>query len=145
MAEITDYGVVKYVPPSRIIIDFIPHCGQRYPTAGDWKIDEDGNWQFYVSLLPRFEHQFLVALHEMVEMMLCMRFGVKQKSVDDFDMKWEPHDGITEPGEDSRAPYYHHHQFASGVERLMAHALQINWGRYDQAVDALGETHATVD
>jgi hypothetical protein len=37
---------------------------------------------------------------------------------------------VSEPGDDPRAPYYREHQFASGMERLMAAELGIDWQQY---------------
>jgi len=37
---------------------------------------------------------------------------------------------LGEPGDDPRAPYYREHQFASGMERLMAAELGVDWQQY---------------
>ncbi len=129
-----------------IRIETIPNEKQRYKTIGDW---------FYVDLAyrnngeepqqrtvirvsdldePKFE--FLVALHELVEMFLCHERGVTEKQVDDFDIYWK---GDGDPGNDPAAPYWKEHQFASVIERMMAHELGVDWQQYEKRLDEVDE------
>jgi hypothetical protein len=112
-----------------IHIEFIPNAEQRYETWGDWFYDEKGDLVIKVSNdipeLPTQEHQFLVALHELIEVKLCEKRGITQKMVDDFDMgevaASVPED--EEPGDHPEAPYRKEHRFAMMIEHLMAHEL----------------------
>lgn len=114
-----------------ISIKFIPLSEQRYETWGDWYFEENGDLTIKVSNdepdLPTEDHQFLVALHELVEVYLCKKRGITQKMVDDFDMGEValslPDDA--EPGDHPDAPYRKEHRVAMIIEHLMAHELGI--------------------
>lgn len=112
-----------------IRIDFIPSAQQRYATWGDWYYDEDGTLVIKVSNdveeLPTPQHQFLIALHELVEVKLCEVRGITQKMVDEFDMSDEvvalcEQNEELEPGDLPDAPYRKEHRFAMLLEHLMA-------------------------
>jgi len=97
----------------------------RYETAGDWRWENDVLVIDVVhDNMPSEDHQFLIALHELVEAFLCLKRGISQAQVDQFDMNWE---GGTEeePGDDPRAPYGKEHRFAMLIEHLIAHELGI--------------------
>jgi hypothetical protein len=134
-------------------IEVISQTKQRYCTAGDWWLDEDGNLQIRVSRTrPHFEA--LVAHHELTEAMLCIFAGITTKQVDDFDIQYEcarssiEEDdveptradcgcvvlGWTEPGDDIHAPYYKQHQIATGFERTMAAEMGVSWHDYEAEV-----------
>ena len=121
-----------------IRINFIPHNQQRYETVGDWFYDAEGTGDLIINVSNdvnfvgvRFDtedRQNLIALHELVEALLCRRRGITQKQVDEFDMKvWPVVDEICreedEPGDDPLAPYHKEHRFAMIIEHLMAHEL----------------------
>jgi hypothetical protein len=131
-----------------ITIEVIPHSEQRYNTVGDWQFtrDAEGNatsLSIRVSDISDGRYHALIAVHELVEALLCHNHGITEADVDKFDMNWEP-DRISweddrrysEPGEDWRAPYYPEHQTASAVERILASALRgVNWEAYCLQVD----------
>ena len=119
---------------SRIIIDFIPHANQRYPTAGDWYF-EGSILHIRVSRTANERHQQLVSIHEISEALACNVDGVTQKSVDDYDTG--PGKALDEPGNDPRAPYHAQHMLATAVERIMASALGVDWKEYEAEVGAL--------
>jgi hypothetical protein len=121
----------------RIVIETIPHETQRYPTVGDWWTDENGTWQIRVSEMHQWIPEFLVGLHELVEMALCKQAGVEEAAVTAFDTGWEPFGNIVEPGDDATAPYHLEHQHACGIERMVAAQLGISWPWYEAAIDAL--------
>lgn len=110
-----------------IKIEFIPNAEQRYSTFGDWFYDNKGDLVIKVSNdipeLPTVDHQFLVALHELIEVKLCEKRGITQKQVDDFDMSAEALACEDEPGDLPDAPYRKEHRFAMLIEHLMAHEL----------------------
>lgn len=101
-----------------------PHKDQRYDTVGDWYFDEDGDLIIKVSNdlegLGNEYEQLLVALHELVEVLLCRKRGISQKVVDDFDFAFK---GEGEPGDEVEAPYRKEHRFAMLIEHLLAHEL----------------------
>lgn len=75
-----------------IRIKTIPHNKQRYATCGDWYYEGEGadkSLEIRVSQLPDSRYEFLVALHELVEVKLCEWSGVSQQAVDAFDMEYE--------------------------------------------------------
>jgi hypothetical protein len=118
----------------KIIIESIPHLQQRYNTVGDWWFDPDGTLQIRVSEAADERHAFLVAFHELVEVTLCKERGITQAQVDMFDMAFKDEG---EPGDDKLAPYYREHQFAMGMERLMAAEMGVDWVHYEAGLDAL--------
>jgi antirestriction protein len=122
-----------------IVIETIDHSKQRYPTVGDWQIDKAGNLHITISKMSDQRYEFLVAAHEMIEAYLAIRAGVSPTAVDKFDEAYEakrkPGDD-SEPGDDPRAPYYRQHQVETGIERLLAVELGVNWGDYDREVSS---------
>jgi hypothetical protein len=135
----------------KITIEVIPHLDQRYNTVGDWQFERDSEGtatalNVRVSDLDNQEYFILIGLHEAIEALLCEMKGVKEKEVDDFDLTWTPKQvhwnsdrETSEPGEDYQAPYYEQHQIASGIERLLAARMWVNWARYETIVDTLCE------
>lgn len=117
-----------------IKITTVPHAQQRYDTVGDWILHEDGTIEIRVSDVGNWSMEACVALHELVECLLCLNRGIETETVDSFDMGWKPHDGIDEPGDDPNAPYYEEHQIATAVERLMAAELEVAWVEYEHTL-----------
>ena len=107
----------------------------------------------FVSKMSDPRYEALVGLHELVEVLVCMEDGVTQKQVDEFDTRFEkdreeriknaasPAEAaeitLEEPGDQPDAPYCDQHCFATGVERLMAAALGVNWAEYEQEIYSL--------
>ena len=119
------------------LLTTLPHHCQRYDTAGDWQFGTKQNLVVTVSTLGDADCEFLVGLHELVEAWLCKQRGISQAQVDAFDMGWQPHDGISEPGDDPAAPYCDAHQIASAVERIMQKSLGVKTADYAARLDAL--------
>jgi hypothetical protein len=121
-----------------IKIKTIPHSEQRYETVGDWWFDDAGDLQIRVSDLHNWKYEALVAFHELAEVLLCKDRGITTEMVDEFDKDYEarrkPGDD-SEPGDDPKAPYRREHCFATGVERLLAAALDVSWSEYADAVE----------
>lgn len=122
-------------PIESVLIEFIPHADQRYATCGDWLYD-GARLVLRISRTADPRHQQLVAVHEMVEALLCHRDGVTQAAVDAFDMG--PGAMLTDPGASPDAPYHAQHMVATAIERVMASALGVEWDAYEAALDALG-------
>lgn len=137
----------------KIIIETKQHELQRYDTVGDWFYDNDGALHIIVSNLSDERYIALIAIHELIEVLLCKHRHISQQSVDNFDMAFEKERqaaiqvGVSkeifadlvasEPGDDPSAPYHKEHCFATGIERLMASELDVKWKQYEKEVESL--------
>ena len=123
----------------KVTIEVIPNEQQRYPTVGDWQWDGD-DLTISVSQMGNWRYEMLVAVHELVECLLCRERGIRQEDVDEFDRRYESTRAkfnLNEPGDEPFAPYYHEHQFATCIERLLANELGLNWQIYEGVVNEL--------
>ena len=121
----------------KIIIETIPHDEQRYDTVGDYFIVPNGDIHVLVSGTLSWQYSALVALHELVELLLCKDKGITNEAIDEFDLNWKPHSRYTEPGNDPKAPYHIQHKFATRIEKLMAKALSVDWKLYNAFIDQM--------
>ena len=120
----------------RILIESIPHADQRYGTCGDWYpvgADSDA-LRINISHLNDHAMESLVAVHELVEALLCLKRGITAEQVDAFDLDFV---GPGEPGDDPAAPYHREHVFATQIEEMLAKELGVDWDAYGRAVDKL--------
>lgn len=126
-----------------IHIETIPHDQHRYPTCGDWWVDDQGNLQIRVSDMGNPDYEALVALHELIEVLLCKKRGITTAQVDEFDKQFEKdreagkHGEDDEPGDHPDAPYKKEHFFATNVEALMSAELGVDFKTYESAIHAL--------
>ena len=122
------------------MVETIPHEAQRYPTVGDWQW-KDGTLVIRVSELGDWRYNALVAVHELVEVLLCKHDGVTEESVDKFDIEYEKQrddkDVESEPGDDNNAPYRKQHCVATGIERILAAELGVAWNDYADKIESL--------
>lgn len=119
----------------KIHINTIPHSLQRYNTCGDWYTDKrTGKVDIFVSECGNWKYELLIAIHELVEAFLCLSDGVTEESVDKFDKQFV---GNYEPGDDVNSPYRKQHCLATGVERILAACLGVDWATYEQTLDNL--------
>lgn len=102
-----------------IRIEFVPPEKLRYDSLGDWFFKDD-ELIIQVASMGTEEEQFLVALHELVEVRLCMLRGITQEQVDEFDFAYK---GDEEPGDQADAPYRAEHRQAMIIEILMANFM----------------------
>lgn len=148
----------------RITIETIEHKKQRYPTVGDWYfVDENGNptegnfqsghMVIRVSDLGDWREELLVAVHELVEVAAAINRGVTVAQVDAFDKEFEAvREGkllqattepekelllIDEPGDDPGCPIKAEHSLATGIERILASVLGVNWKSYESKLEHL--------
>lgn len=124
-----------------IEIQVIPHNLQRYPTVGDWYLDQaSGKMLIKVSDMEDWRAESLVSIHELVEALLCRAAGVESHQVDAWDMAYEknrkPGDD-SEPGDHPDAPYHKQHFIATQVEKLVCAAMGLTWSEYEQMVKKL--------
>jgi hypothetical protein len=126
----------------KIIIDIVDHKEQRYETVGDWQLMPDGIL-ITVSKLGNIYKEVCIAIHELVEAVLCMHRGISQWDVDKFDKSFEEmrvkgslhYTG--EPGDAVDAPYKKEHFFATTLERLLVAELGIDWTEYERQINSL--------
>lgn len=131
----------------KIEIETIPHQAQRYPTPGDWfftnLVGEGEILHIRVSKLSDWRREVLMAVHELIETVLCKHRGITQEQVDKFDMDFEKRRaaGIleedAEPGDDPAAPYRKEHFFATNIEALLSAELGVDFSDYSREVQAL--------
>ena len=114
-------------------------CGVDAPSGGLFlpNQDDDVVIRINVSKMHNWRYEMLVAMHELVETLMCMHDGVMVEDVDAFDKKFEAareEDNTDEPGDDPAAPYVRQHCIATAIERLMCAQLGCAWNEYDDAV-----------
>lgn len=120
----------------------IPHRWQAYETVGNWAWTESGALVVFVSDMGNESYEILVSLHEQIEAWLCLKRGISQEAVDEFDKAYEANReswNLDEPGNSPEAPYHREHVFATLVEQLVAHELGVDWADYDNAVMGLSQ------
>jgi len=126
-----------------IEIKTIPDKQQRYNTVGDYQTTEAGTQLLSVSDMNNWKHEFLIAIHELIESALCKDKGITDEVIDAFDMNYEANrvqtDTTSEPGDSPDAPYHDAHVFATNLEKMMATELGVDWEEYSQACAELTE------
>jgi hypothetical protein len=121
-----------------VVAKSIPSQEHRYPTCGDYWMDENGIKQFRVSEMNNDDYHFLVFIHELIEEHLTSKRGIKEPDIKAFDEMFEKEreQGLwkedDEPGFDPRAPYKKEHFFAESIERIIASELGIDWVEYEK-------------
>lgn len=122
-------------------IQTIPHAGQRYDTCGDWRVLSEPSlgiekFRIDVSALGDWRYETLVAIHELVEAVLCHHRGISDEVVTAFDKAF---DGEGEPGDSPDAPYRKEHFLATIIELMMASELGVDWALYEAAIERLSK------
>jgi hypothetical protein len=117
--------------PQIIVIATVSHGQQRYPTLGDWYPGEDGALNIVISSLPG-PSALAVAIHELVEAVLCNWDSITAEEVDTFDMEHLAGGEIGEPGDHPEAPYREQHKVATRIERAVVEALGIPWREHER-------------
>ncbi len=116
----------------RVVIDFIPHNEQRYPTLGDWEKKEvDGQevMLIRISKLGVRESEIAIAVHELIEALLCDHDEITSKEVDDWDFAFVEGQRKgeigkdEEPGDHPKAPYHLQHVIAQRIENELVHSV----------------------
>jgi hypothetical protein len=129
-------GENKFGGGRRIIIQFIDHKDQRYPTVGDYyESGEIGTVHLMVSKMKDPRYELLVAIHELVEMTLCADAHVSIKEIDAFDMG--PGKDSDEPGLESKSPYRRQHLIATSIEMQLAAEMNVDWKKYEEYLASL--------
>lgn len=121
-------------------IRFIRHKDHRYETVGDYYFHGKDTIRINISRMSDWRYMFLVLIHELIELCLVMNDGISIEEIEAFDKAFEANrkpGNTDEPGDDPRAPYCQHHQFATRIEKSFAVALGVNWAKYDRTVCSL--------
>lgn len=100
----------------QITIKTIPHTQQRYDTTDDWQIENGGDITIFVSENENRNEVNKSIVHGLVECLLCIKHGISQDSVDEYDMNLPEDDN---PGENVDAPYHLEHIAANIAEQVM--------------------------
>jgi hypothetical protein len=79
------------------------------------------------------DHEFLIALHELVEAYLTKKAGIPEADITNFDINCPDCD----PGNHPEAPYHRQHLIATKIEKIMAEELNIDWNRYEEEIDTV--------
>jgi hypothetical protein len=125
-----------------IVIKTIPHKEQKYDTAGDYYW-QDNEIAVRISRMDNRNYEFAIALHELLEIHLCLRDRIPLEWSTNFDLVFEKeraegkHKDTNEPGDDPRCPYFKQHQMASRLEKYVIRILGEKWVDYDKATVAL--------
>jgi hypothetical protein len=118
----------------------IEHDKHRYPTVGDWWVDDKNVLQIRSSRLSDARYEQLIILHELIEALLCLQDGVDEEAVTQFDIEFEAKrlpGNVEEPGDCVLAPYYKQHQIAMQYEKQLAETLGVNWEAYEKEIESL--------
>jgi adenylosuccinate lyase len=113
----------------------IPHDAQRYNTVGDYYASGD-KIKLRISELGNEDYEFLVLLHELIEEYLCRKAGISDAQITQWDIEHSDH---PDPGSAEGCPYGSMHEFALEVEMLVAHKLEVDWGKYEQRLLEVSE------
>ena len=127
-----------------IVCDVIPHKLQNYETCGNYTLKKDITtgekfWNIEVSKT-NADMEFLILIHEIVELYLTQRSGIREKDITKFDIEFEKNrkpGNTDEPGDDKNAPYRKEHKFATKIERMVAKELGVDWGEYEDTINKL--------
>lgn len=118
----------------KIMIKTVPKGEMRYDTAGDWMFADTGDLEITVASTGSDYFDFLVAVHEAVEAMLCRKAGITGEAVTMWDLD---HQDAEEPGELPGCLYRAQHLEAEDIEKQIAAAMGLDWGKYDEVIRAL--------
>ena len=108
---------------NRYTIDTVEQQEHRYNTLGDWY-----GTIITVTELANPKYIDLIAIHELVEMVLCRHAGITPDMVDEWDMKLHP--DAPDPGTIPDCPYGQQHAVATMVEQMVCGALGLDWTTY---------------
>lgn len=124
-------------------IKTIPHKEQRYDTLGDYIQQPDNSWYISVSETGDERYNFLIALHEFIELYLTQLKGIRECDITAFDLYYEAcrEQGLvlqdSEPGFATNAPYRKEHTISTGIEMMIAAELGVDWLEYERKISNL--------
>jgi hypothetical protein len=119
---------------SSVKIETVSPKAMRYRTVGDWFFAAPGCLTIQIADTGNWKYNLLVAVHELIEVILCQIAGVTEKQVDRFDLA---HQDDEDPGTHPKAPYHAQHLVAMGVEMTLAAIMGVKWRTYEDALDRI--------
>lgn len=111
-----------------ILIETVPQRKQKYLTVGNY-FERDKKLVIQVSEMA-YRSEAAVAVHELVERILCFWQGIEDDAITRFDVAWEKNrkkKRYDEPGDDPKAPYHQPHKLAKRIERMVVEAMGLRW------------------
>jgi hypothetical protein len=115
-------------------IDVVTAKAMRYRTVGDWFFTQPGFLTIEVADTGNWIYNLLVAVHELIEVILCEVAGISEKRVSEFDLA---HQDDEDPGTHPKAPYHEQHITAMGIEMILAARAGVKWRIYEDALDRI--------
>lgn len=127
----------------KITIETIEHKDQRYNTCGDWEWTAPDRLHIRVSETPKtgWRGAAVVAVHELVEALLCHARGITTNMVDQFDLAFDPVAHDWEPGDDPACPCRFEHNTATGIERILVSEFGLEWHPYETELTQLTDAY----
>ena len=122
-----------------ILVKVIPHRRQRLKNGdvADY-VEMSKKTVIATSDMGNDDFNFLIQLHEFVELFLITKAGIAIKTIDDWDCKHP--DAM---GDDPKAPYHKQHCQADQIERFAAKVIGISWTDYLKTIERISDaTHA---
>ena len=107
----------------------IPTSSMRNNYVGDYQHFGD-LLEITVIELSDWRHEFLIALHELIEEAVTRHRGIKEPDIAAFD---KAHLDSDDPGMLPDAPYHQEHVLATAIEMLVARELGVDWDEYGRA------------
>lgn len=128
---------------TEIHIRFVPEAEQRYPTLGDWQIKpihdtDDCYLDITVTQMPDQRYSWPIAVHELIEALLCHAAGITTEVVDAWDITG-PGSDDPDPGNMANAPYHREHVLATSLEIDFVHMLDMEESDYAFYIDPTEE------
>lgn len=103
----------------------------RYLTAGDYYKTKYG-WEIVTADMGNSDYNFLVLIHELIELYLTQKRGIIEPKIKKFDEWFEREKAkgrfknILSPGRHPKAPYKQEHMFAVKIEDLIRKELGVS-------------------
>lgn len=113
----------------KVVMQSLPFEKMRYETYGDYH-ESNGAVRIDVVKQDNPLYEWLIAIHELVEYVLVKARKISISQIEEFDQTCQS----TDPGDDTAAPYYHEHQVATIVEKIVCNELGIKWHDYTKEI-----------
>lgn len=123
----------------KCVINTIPAEQMRYPTVGDWFYTWEAEGtvahkitNIKVARMADWRYEACVAVHELVEQLICEQNDVSDKDVDNYD---KTHEESGDEPDIPGSPYRKAHWTAYIIEMILSEALGLSWTKYSEALD----------
>lgn len=112
-----------------ILVRTVPAYQIRNHGAGDWSFTPNGVLVVEVAEMDK-DSAICVAVHEIVEALLCQKHGVTDEAV----TAWDAASPDEEPGEHPQAPYFREHMVALEIEKMLCTAQGHLWDAHEERI-----------